>query len=186
MALDIQQEIAALPTLPQESGDIVTASDPSPLQVASRLGKQLLRINASYQELNQRQQELAEQLKERDRRLEEAADRERNQERQLRRTAEVAIQILDALDFLHEALATVGDTLATEAESARRDSLRRLATIGVTEIPATGQFDGSLHEGVGTVPATEAVPSYHIAEVVRRGYQMGTHVLRRTEVITAK
>lgn len=186
MALDIQREIAALPTLAPGGDETVTTPDPSPLQVASRLGKQLLRLSASYQDLNERQQELTGQIKDRDRRLDEAADRERAGERQLRKTAETAVQILDALDFLHETLSKRNDPLTTETESARRDCLRRLASVGVAEIPASGVFDGNLHEGVGTVPATDALPPYHIAEVVRRGFQMGTHILRKAEVITAK
>ena len=72
---------------------------------------------------------------------------------------------------------------------ARRDGLRRLAGVGVSEIPASAgtPFDGRLHDAVESRPAPDGSPAkqYEILAVVRPGYQRGTDVLRRASVVTA-
>jgi molecular chaperone GrpE (heat shock protein) len=108
----------------------------------------------------------------------------RDAERRARQVALEAIHLMDALDWVQGALTARGDALAREVALAQRDCLRRLAAVGVTEIPCDGLMDGRLHEGVDTADGS-GKPQYHIISVVRRGYQCGPEVLRRAEVVTA-
>jgi molecular chaperone GrpE (heat shock protein) len=107
-----------------------------------------------------------------------------------RKIALEAIRLMDALDWVQEALTARGAAvkdLSRELASAQRDCLRRLAAAGIEEIPATGRMDGHLHEGLEVVPADAAggVPKYDIVRVLRRGWKQGAEVLRRAGVATA-
>jgi molecular chaperone GrpE (heat shock protein) len=98
--------------------------------------------------------------------------------------ASEAIYLMDLLDWAFGALQSQQHALANEIGVARKEGVRRLAAIGITEIPATGEMDGRLHEGVDTVPS-DTIPHYHIVSVVRSGWQWGATVLRRATVVTA-
>lgn len=189
---DIQREIAALPaTLPavsERDGDAVSPS--GPLQVVSKQGRLILRLSAALEGLEARVRDLTEEARTRRREAEETSDTLRAAERRLRQTALECVHLMDALDWIFEATRARGDErLAGQIVSAQRDCLRRLAAVGITEIPASrgAVMDGRLHEGLEAVPAAPEngdVPRYHIVELVRRGYQCGTDVLRRAEVKT--
>jgi len=188
---DIQREIAALPTALPNSGD-VAAEEPGagPLQIVSKQGRLILRLSAAMEGLDSRIKQLAEESKTADARAEATADSLRNCERRARQMALECVHLMDALDWVHEATVVRGDgAMAAQIRSAQRDCLRRLAAVGITEIPAVrgGVMDGRLHEGLEAVPASAEnadVPQYHILELVRRGYQSGTDVLRRADVKT--
>jgi molecular chaperone GrpE (heat shock protein) len=119
----------------------------------------------------------------------EIAEAKREGQEQTRKIALEAIRLMDVLDWTQAALRTRGEAaadLVPEVASAQRDCLRRLAAVGITEIPCQGMMDGRLHEGLETVPEAEAtVPRYHIVRMVRRGWQCGADILRRAGVVTA-
>lgn len=205
---DIRREIEALPDLSVEGApEKESAAEFSPLQVISRQGRLILRLTASTEALDARYKELAErmreqaaalaqqeaELRERDARVKrliaeaEEARREGQQEgqEQARRVALEAIRMMDALDWAQDALDARGEeALSREFASARRDCVRRLTAIGITEVPCEGMMDGRLHEGLETLE-TNSVPRYHIVRVLRRGWQCGPDVLRRAGVVTA-
>lgn len=66
--------------------------------------------------------------------------------------------------------------------SVRDELLDLLATHGVDEIPATGGFDASRHEAVGTRTDDDTPPG-EVLELRRRGYLHGTTVLRPAQVV---
>ena len=188
---DIQREIAALPAVLPNSGDVAAdEASAGPLQIVSKQGRLILRLSAAMEALDTRIKQLAEESKTADDRAETTADALRSSERRARQMALECVHLMDALDWVHEATAVRGDgALAVQILSAQRDCLRRLAAVGITEIPATrgGVMDGRLHEGLEAVPATAEnadVARYHILELVRRGYQCGSDVLRRADVKT--
>lgn len=199
---DLQREVAALPTL-QAPADAADQSTVEPLQVIARQGRLILKLAAAADATEARLRALGEEtgahlqildarteavrrtLAERERVREELTERLRGAEQRLRQTAQTALHLLDALTWAQEAAGARGDeSLAQDLESALRDCRRRLAALGITEIPADGPLDGRLHEGVDAVP-DEQVPQYHILRLIRPGYQMGADILRRAQVVTA-
>jgi molecular chaperone GrpE (heat shock protein) len=174
--LGIAHEVNELPSL-LFNEEARPLSEPNPMQIVARQGKQILKLNATYNEL-------AKQIGEQNSRLDEASDENQVLRRRVQQSAETLIHLVDALEWTQEVLQKRNDPLAPEVESALRDGLRRLANLGISEIPTSGKFDGNLHEGVGTVPITDQTPAYNVVSVVRRGYQMGPDILRRAEVIT--
>ncbi|MBC8102245.1 MAG: nucleotide exchange factor GrpE [Cytophagales bacterium] len=198
---DIQREIAALPaTLPPPDG-ITAAEDTAasaqgvsgPLQIVSKQGRVILRLSAAVEALESQTKALADEAKRQRQEADAAGERLRQSERRARQTALEAIHLMDALDWVGEAVGARGDlALSREIVSAQRDCLRRLAAVGVTEIPAArgAAMDGRLHEGLEAAEedgddGKGGVPQYHIRSLVRRGYQIGPDILRRAGVITA-
>lgn len=157
-----------------------------PMEIVARHGRLLLRLSAATEGLEARYRELAELRRGDDALLEEAREEARQARQQARRLALESVRLMDALDWVYDALSHRGDTLAAQVASARRDCMRHLAAVGITEVPADGRMDGRLHEGLESVAGGSEVPQYHIVSVVRRGYQLGSDVLRRTEVTTAE
>lgn len=185
---DLRREIDALPELRVAGeGEGVSVPAPAaatPLQVISRQGRLILKLSAAAESLDARYKELSERGRAQEARLEAAEEAARAARSQARQAALEAIRLMDALDWVQTALAGAGHPLAAEVASAQRDCLRRLAALGLTEVPAEGPMDGRLHEGLEAVE-TDAVPQYHIVRVLRRGWQMGPDVLRRAGVVTA-
>lgn len=178
--------IVGEPTVADDDGDRPRPATLTPLDVASRQGRLFMRQSATLEAQAAQLTQLAERLQARDRNREEAQTLQRQAEKRARETALTAIQMLDALEWAENALRENGQSdLAGAMASAQRDCSRRLAAVGVNEIPAThGLMDGALHEGMDVV-RTNDVPRYHIVRVVRRGFQMGTDILRRAGVTTA-
>jgi molecular chaperone GrpE (heat shock protein) len=186
---DLQREIAALPTLTlpdteaksKAEGEVSIAS---PLDIVARQGRLILRLTAATEAIEGRYRDIAAQMTERDAQIEAQMEARKEADRRLRQMAAEVIHLMDALDWVHNTLEARGDSLVREVASAQRDCLRRLAAVGITEIPTTGMADGRLHEGVDTAETSET-SQYHIVSVVRRGFQLGPEILRRAEVITA-
>jgi len=182
----IRERIAALPERLQVEGEESTDSkNEGPLAVIARQGRLILRLTAAVEAMESRvkDQEGARQEAVVAR---SAADDAGEETRRVLR--EVALPLMDALDFAAETAATRGDAGLSDAlAGARRDGLRRLATVGVARIPATPgtPFDGRLHEAVETRPAPPGMDRYVILAVVRPGYQRGTEILRSATVITS-
>jgi molecular chaperone GrpE (heat shock protein) len=187
MPLNIQEEIRRLPLLSQTKATSGNTGENgvSPLQIVSKQGRLIMRLSASSEALNQRYEELVKQQTERGERMVKLEDACHEAERRAKQVSLTAIQLMDALDWVHEALLQNGqETFARDVEAAQKDCLRRLASVGITEIAATGLFDGSFHEGLDTEASSEG-PKYHIVKVIRRGFQNGAEILRRAGVVTA-
>lgn len=183
MPLDIAKELASLPALSLPTSEAGVPA--SPLGIVSKQGRLLLRLGAATEALDSRYSALADLSAAQETRLASAENARIDAEASARQTALVAIQIMDALDWIYDRLLSLGlAEAAQEVEAARRDCLRRLAGVGISEIPAQDAFDGRLHEGLETAKA-EGVSVYHIVRVARRGFQCGPDILRRAGVVTA-
>lgn len=185
----LRERIAALPEKLRVEGDEGTEVSPGegPLSVIARQGRLILRLTAAVEATEAR---LKKQEETRTELTTAEALAVQAQEETRRVLRETALPLMDALDFAATAASTHGDNaLATAIAGARRDGLRRLAGVGISEIPATvgSPFDGRLHEAVESRPAppSSAIPQYAILAVIRPGYQRGTDILRRTMVVTA-
>lgn len=186
----LRERIAALPERLRLEGDEESTADPKnegPLGVVARQGRLILRLTAAVEATEARlrtQEEMRAEIATAQAVVAQA------QEETRRVLREAVLPLMDALDFAGTAANTHGDTaVASSIAGARRDGLRRLAGIGVAEIPAAvgSPFDGRLHEAVESRPAPpgSSVAQYTILAVVRPGYQRGTDILRRANVVTA-
>ena len=147
--------------------------------------------------------DLAEAKRERDEYLELAqrtkADFENYRRRVARETAEalargkadLARQLLPALDNLERALATGSDPSAhgalVEGVAMVRDELHnRLAGAGVEAFDPTGEkFDPELHEALSTMPQ-EGTESGVVLETLEKGYRLNGQVLRAAKVVVSQ
>ena len=109
----------------------------------------------------------------------------------VRGKAELARQLLPALDNLERALASGHDSSAHEAlvegVAMVRDELHnRLEGAGVEAFDPTGeQFDPQLHEALSTMPSEDA-PSGTVLETVEKGYRLNGQVLRAAKVVVSQ
>jgi molecular chaperone GrpE len=147
--------------------------------------------------------ELGETKRERDEYLELAqrtkADFENYRKRVARETSEalargkadLARQLLPALDNLERALATGSDPSAhgalVEGVAMVRDELHnRLEAAGVEAFDPTGErFDPQLHEALSTMPS-EGTESGVVLETVEKGYRLNGQVLRAAKVVVSQ
>ena len=147
--------------------------------------------------------ELAEAKRERDEYLELAqrtkADFENYRKRVAKETsealargkAELARELLPAIDNLERALDAGEDASAHEAlvkgVAMVRDELHgRLEGAGVESFDPTGEkFDPQLHEALSTKP-DEGTESGVILETVQRGYRLNGQVLRAAKVVVSQ
>jgi molecular chaperone GrpE len=147
--------------------------------------------------------ELSEAKRERDEYLELArrtkADFENYRKRVSRQTtealargkADLARQLLPALDNLERALAAGEDAAAhgalVEGVAMVRDELHnRLESAGVESFDPTGEkFDPQLHEALSTMPS-EGTESGVVLETVEKGYRLNGQVLRAAKVVVSQ
>jgi molecular chaperone GrpE len=147
--------------------------------------------------------ELSEAKRERDEYLELArrtkADFENYRKRVSRETtealargkADLARQLLPALDNLERALAAGEDAAAhgalVEGVAMVRDELHnRLESAGVESFDPTGEkFDPQLHEALSTMPG-EGTESGVVLETVEKGYRLNGQVLRAAKVVVSQ
>jgi molecular chaperone GrpE len=147
--------------------------------------------------------ELAEARRERDEYLELAqrtkADFENYRKRIAKETSEALVrgkadlarQLLPALDNLERALDASGDASAHEAlvegVALVRDELHsRLEGAGVEAFDPTGErFDPQLHEALATKPDERIGPGV-ILETVEKGYRLNGQVLRAAKVVVSQ
>ncbi len=187
------------PGATDDESEGVPTADPTAdlLAASSRQGRLLLRLVASTDTLMQKNDRLAERMDAWEVRARnilstvEKADRANQtaSDEQLYRMAGEAIFFMDVLQNAYEAAsASKNANLTRELASALKNGARRLASQGVCEIPCPiGEPpDGRLHESVDTAKAPVGSARYGIVGIVRRGWQIGTHVLRRAQVVTAR
>jgi molecular chaperone GrpE len=147
--------------------------------------------------------ELGEAKRERDEYLELAkrtkADFENYRKRVAKETADalargkadLARQLLPALDNLERALATGEDPQAhgalVKGVGMVRDELQgRLEGAGVESFDPTGErFDPQLHEALSTLPG-EDMESGIVLETVEKGYRLNGQVLRPAKVVVSR
>jgi molecular chaperone GrpE len=187
----------------ERAGGSPPASDPGEANGRSQ-ETQAEREGREAEELLERDlDELAETRRERDEYLELAqrtkADFENYRKRVARETAEalargkaeLARQLLPAIDNLERALAAGEDASAHEAlvqgVAMVRDELHsRLEGAGVEAFDPTGErFDPQLHEALSTKPR-EGTESGVILETVEKGYRLNGQVLRAAKVVVSQ
>ena len=96
------------------------------------------------------------------------------------------LPVLDDLERAIEAAEQHEEAKVIEGVEMTRSALAAaLASEGLEEIPADGQFDPHVHEALLTQPV-EDVESGKIVQVVQRGYRLGDAVLRPARVIVAE
>jgi molecular chaperone GrpE len=105
--------------------------------------------------------------------------------------ADLARQLLPALDNLERALAAGEDASAHEAlvkgVAMVRDELHsRLESAGVEAFDPTGErFDPQLHEALSTMPS-EGTESGVVLETLEKGYRLNGQVLRAAKVVVSQ
>ncbi|HSD25139.1 MAG TPA: nucleotide exchange factor GrpE [Solirubrobacterales bacterium] len=105
--------------------------------------------------------------------------------------ADLARQLLPALDNLERALAAGADASTHDAlvkgVAMVRDELHsRLQSAGVEPFDPTGErFDPQLHEALSTMPS-EGTESGVVLETVEKGYRLDGQVLRAAKVVVSQ
>jgi molecular chaperone GrpE len=108
---------------------------------------------------------------------------------QVRGKAEVAREVIDAVDNLERALETAegegGEGLVAGVEmvlGGLRETLRRH---GIEVVDPEGEkFNPTRHEALSTLPA-EGVESGTVVEVLQKGYVLGEHLIRPARVVVS-
>ncbi len=107
----------------------------------------------------------------------------------VRGKAEVAREVIDAVDNLERALAAKGesaDDLAAGVEMVLRGLRETLSRHGVEAIdPAGEKFDPTRHEALSTV-AVEGAESGTVAEVLQKGYKLDEQLIRPARVVVSE
>lgn len=98
-------------------------------------------------------------------------------------------ELLLVLDYLEMALQTQcetqeGKNLLFGVDMTRNQMLQFLESQGVKEMESQDTFDPEKHQAIETIESEDAEPGT-ILETVRKGYTMGEHVLRYTQVKVA-
>src|SRR5262245_32565678 len=105
--------------------------------------------------------------------------------------ADLARQLLPALDNLERALAAGEDSssheaLVTGVAMVREELHNRLQDAGVEAFDPTGEkFDPQLHEALSTMPK-EGTESGVVLETVEKGYRLNGQVLRAAKVVVSQ
>jgi molecular chaperone GrpE len=105
--------------------------------------------------------------------------------------AELARELLPAIDNLERALQSGADASAHEAlvrgvELVLEELRGRLRSAGVEAFDPTGErFDPELHEALSTQPA-DGTESGVVLETVEKGYRLNGQVLRPARVVVSK
>jgi molecular chaperone GrpE len=113
-----------------------------------------------------------------------------NSEALARGKADLARQLLPALDNLERALASAdasGQEALVKGVAMVRDELHnRLQSAGVEAFDPTGEkFDPQLHEALSTLPS-EDTESGVVLETLEKGYRLNGQVLRAAKVVVSQ
>src|SRR5262245_56002890 len=159
--------------------------------------------NGAADQVERDLEELAQAKRERDEYLELAlrtkADFENYRKRVAKETSEalgrgkadLARQLLPALDNLERALAAGEDSsgheaLVTGVAMVREELHNRLEGAGVEAFDPTGEkFDPQLHEALSTMPKQGTEPGV-VLETVEKGYRLNGQVLRAAKVVVSQ
>ena len=108
---------------------------------------------------------------------------------QARGKAEVAREVIDAVDNLERALETAGEGdgegLASGVEMVLGGLRETLKRHGIEQVDPKGEkFDPHRHEALSTLPA-EGTESGVVVEVLQKGYTLGDHLIRPARVVVS-
>jgi len=106
---------------------------------------------------------------------------------QARGKAEVAREVIEAVDNLERALesAESGDGLAAGVEMVLGGLRETLSRHGVEAVEPQGEkFDPTRHEALSTQPV-EGTESGIVVEVMQKGYTLGDHLIRPARVVVS-
>ena len=101
--------------------------------------------------------------------------------------AEVAREVIEAVDNLERALGTAesGDGLAAGVEMVLKGLCETLARHGVEAVDPKGEkFDPTQHEALSTMPV-EGAESGTVVEVMQKGYRMDEQLIRPARVVVS-
>lgn len=93
--------------------------------------------------------------------------------------ADVLTPLLDIVDDFDRAQGDINNPAFELIFKAFKKLLQRF---NVVEIQENGTFDPNLHEAIMQTPVVEGAQSGSIAQVLQKGYRMGTMVLRPAKV----
>ncbi len=93
--------------------------------------------------------------------------------------ADVLTQLIDIVDDFDRAQHDISNPAFELIYKAFKKVLSRF---NVTEITENTQFDPNLHEAIMQTPLVEGAVSGAIAQVLQKGYRMGTVILRPAKV----
>jgi molecular chaperone GrpE len=190
----LQEEIGSEGTANGASADAVSANaasaeDASPETTAPATDAAAAQVEQLQAELAAAQAKADELTDKLQRTAAEFQNSRRRQERQLaeeieRASSHLLRRLLPALDDLNLAFQNVPAGLS-ESESAWLNGFRQiqkklqnlLEEEGVTQVPLDGAFDPTRHEAISSEPH-DSVPSGHIIETLRAGYEYKGRVLR--------
>ncbi|HEX7280369.1 MAG TPA: nucleotide exchange factor GrpE [Solirubrobacterales bacterium] len=106
---------------------------------------------------------------------------------QVRGKAEVAREMIDAVDNLERALETSdsGDGLAAGVEMVLGNLREALSKNGIEAVDPMGEkFDPNRHEALSTM-AVEGAESGVVVEVMQKGYALGEQLIRPARVVVS-
>ena len=107
---------------------------------------------------------------------------------QARGKAEVAREVIDAVDNLERALEAggeSGDGLASGVEMVLGGLRETLKKHGIEAVdPAGEKFDPTQHEALSTMPV-DGTESGTVVEVMQKGYRMGEQLIRPARVVVS-
>ncbi|HEX6152453.1 MAG TPA: nucleotide exchange factor GrpE [Solirubrobacterales bacterium] len=106
---------------------------------------------------------------------------------QARGKAEVARDVIDAVDNLERALETSesGDGLAAGVEMVLKGLRETLSRNGIEVVDPKGEkFDPNQHEALSTMPV-EGSESGTVVEVMQKGYTLGDQLIRPARVVVS-
>ena len=106
---------------------------------------------------------------------------------QARGKAEVAREVIDAVDNLERALETAesGDGLAAGVEMVLKGLRETLDRNGIEQVDPKGEkFDPNQHEALSTMPV-EGTESGVVVEVMQKGYRMEEQLIRPARVVVS-
>jgi molecular chaperone GrpE len=96
------------------------------------------------------------------------------------------LPVLDSFDWALQTPQQCLEEFRSGMELVRKQLHDALGKLGVSSIPATGEpFDPQLHEAVEMVNSPNAEDN-HVLSEVRRGYKLGTRLLRPSMVSVAR
>jgi molecular chaperone GrpE len=106
----------------------------------------------------------------------------------VRGKAEVAREVIDAVDNLERALEAggeAGDDLASGVEMVLGGLRETLKRHGIEAVDPRGEkFDPNQHEALSTMPVEEA-ESGVVVEVMQKGYRLGEQLIRPARVVVS-
>ncbi len=106
----------------------------------------------------------------------------------LRGRAEVARELIEAIDNLERALESAGespDGLAGGVEMVLRGMREALTRNGIEQVDPKGErFDPTIHEALSTMPVEDS-ESGLVVEVMQKGYRMNEQLIRPARVVVS-